>query len=443
MDNSKTDKILSLTPMLVFMVLYLGVSLFTGDFYSMPLVVAFLIAAIYSVLITRHHSLSKRLREFSLGAGNPDMLLMIWIFVLAGAFSASAKAVGAIDAATALTLRVLPANFILPGFFLAACFISISVGTSVGTIVALAPIAAGIAPEIGCSTPLMLASVVSGAYFGDNLSFISDTTIIATQSQGCRMRDKFLFNFRIVLPAALLVFGIYAYLGRDLVAMENITMTGGYRVLPYVVVFVSALMGMNVVLVLSLGLLCTFALSLMGSELSLLEYVSSMNAGILSMGELIIITMMAGGVVAMMKLGGGLDYLIRILTRHIHSARGAEWCIAGLVVVADFCTANNTVAILSTGSIAKNIAEEYDIDPRRSASLLDIFGCFAQGCLPYGAQLVMLAGLTGVQPLEVIPFLYYPMALGVAGIISIYWPVEHDTPLFLTRLKGLFHRQGK
>lgn len=413
-------RVLSLTPLFVFLALYLGVSLLTGDFYRMPLIVAFLVASVYAILITTNIPLRERINHFSHGAGNPDMLLMVWIFVLAGAFSASAKAVGAIDAATALVLRGLPSQFLLPGFFLAACFISLSVGTSVGTIVALVPIAAGVADEIGCSLPLMLAAVVSGAYFGDNLSFISDTTIVATQSQGCRMRDKFLYNIRIALPAALVVFAIYAYLGRDLSLAETVSLDGWYNVFPYLIVFVCALAGVNVMAVLGLGILSTLLLMLVHPGLGFYDWIASLNTGVLNMAELIIITMLAGGMVELMRVGGGLEWLTTRLVRHIRSSRGAELCIAAIVVLADICTANNTVAILSTGSIARQIAERYDIDPRRSASLLDIFGCVTQGCLPYGAQLVMVAGLTGVATMDVIPYLYYPMVLGVCGVGSVF-----------------------
>ncbi len=412
-------KLIVISPLIVFLVLYLGISLVAHDFYRMPLIVAFLAASIYAIAVMSWVPLKERIHQYSVGAGNPDMLLMIWIFVLAGAFSASAKAVGAIDAATALTIHLLPSRFLLPGFFLAACFISLSVGTSVGTIVALAPIAAGVADEIGCSAPLMLAAVVSGAYFGDNLSFISDTTIIATQSQGCRMRDKFLFNSRIAIPTALVVFGLYAYLGRDMVSTPVVSLERWYNVLPYIIVFGCALAGVNVMLVLLMGLISTGLIAIIQPGFGFFHWISSINTGALQMSELIIITMMAGGMVALMRLGGGMDLITQSLTRHIRSSKGAEWCIAGLVAVADVCTANNTVAILSTGSIVKHIAERYDIDPRRSASLLDIFSCCAQGCLPYGAQLVMLAGLTGVQPLQVIPYLYYPMALALAGMLSI------------------------
>lgn len=412
-------KVLSLTPLIVFLALYLGVSLATGDFYRMPLIVAFLFASVYAILICVKLPLKERIRHFSHGAGNPDMLIMVWIFMLAGAFSASAKAVGAIDAATSVVLTLLPSKFILPGFFLAACFISLSVGTSVGTIVALVPIAAGVADEIGCSLPLMLAAVVGGAYFGDNLSFISDTTIIATQSQGCKMRDKFLFNFRIALPAAIVVFALYAFLGRNLSVTESISLSGWYNVFPYLIVFACALAGVNVMAVLGMGIISTLGLMFFHPELNFFDWIASLNAGVLNMSELIIITMLAGGMVELMRVGGGLEWITARLVRHIRNKRGAEFCIALIVMLADICTANNTVAILSTGSIAKHIATRYNIDSRRSASLLDIFGCVTQGCLPYGAQLVMVSGLTGIAAMEVIPYLYYPFVLGISGVISI------------------------
>lgn len=410
---------MSLTPLVVFLLMYLVTSILLNDFYKVPITVAFLVSSVYAVAITRGIPLEQRISHFSEGAGNRSMMLMIWIFILAGAFAQSAKAMGAVDATVVLTLHVLPESWLLPGLFLAACFISLSVGTSVGTIVALTPVALGVAQQTGCSLPMITAVVVGGAFFGDNLSFISDTTIIATQTQGCNMRDKFLVNFRIVLPAALVVLIIYIIMGQGIHVPSELPPVEWLKVIPYLTVLVTALAGMNVMLVLLLGIVLTGVAGLIGGSYDFWGWLGSMGEGIMSMDELIIVTLLAGGMLELIRLNGGISYLTVLLTSRLKGKRGGELSIGFLVFLADLCTANNTVAIITVGPIANNIATRFGIDKRKSASLLDTFSCFAQGLIPYGAQMLMAAGLTGLAPTEILIYLYYPFALGVTAILSV------------------------
>lgn len=409
----------ALSPLLVFLLLYLVTSIIAQDFYKVPIVVAFLISCIYAILITNGTKLDERIRIFSKGAGNPNMMLMIWIFILAGAFAASAKNMGAIDATVNLTLHLLPDNLLLAGIFLASCFISLSVGTSVGTIVALTPIAAGIAAKTGTSLPMLVAIVVGGAYFGDNLSFISDTTILATRTQGCAMKDKFKVNFQIVTPAAVIALMFYIFAGMYIEAPQNIPPVNVLKVMPYLIVLATAIMGMNVMIVLALGVLLAGAVGFVTGEYTLYTWFSAMGTGILSMSELIIITMLAGGLMELIRYNGGIEYVIKALTRKIKGKRGAELSIAALVTLTDICTANNTVAIITVGPLANDIAERFNVDKRKSASILDTFSCFAQGLIPYGAQMLMAAGLAAINPISIIPYLYYPMLMGGCALLSI------------------------
>ena len=412
--------LLALSPIGVFLVVYLVSSLVAGDFYKVPLSVAFLVASLYAVAITRGVSLRDRITLFSEGAGHPDVMLMLWIFVLAGAFATSAKAMGAIDATVHLSLQLLPDNLLLAGLFLASCFISLSIGTSVGTVVALTPIAAGIAEATEATTPFVVGVVVGGAFFGDNLSFISDTTIMATRTQGCRMSDKFRVNARIVMPAAALVLLLYVVLGAQIHSPQSIPSVDMMKVLPYVVVLVTAVAGVDVMVVLVVGILLSGIIGMAYGNYDLLGWFSAMGDGILGMGELIIVTMLAGGLMALIRHGGGIDFLIRHLTRRVHGPRGAELTIGSLVALTDVCTANNTVAILTVGPIARVIAERFGVDPRRSASLLDTFSCLAQSVIPYGAQLLMAASLAALSPVEIIPYLYYPFCMGVFVLTAIF-----------------------
>lgn len=413
-------KFLSLTPLLVFLGIYLGTSVVVNDFYKVPITVAFVAASVYAVCITRGVPLSERIERFSRGAASPGMMLMVWIFILAGAFAHAAKAMGAVDATVSLTLHLLPDSLLLPGLFLAACFISLSIGTSVGTVVALTPMAAGIATQTDGNLPLMVAVVVGGAYFGDNLSFISDTTIAATQTQGCRMSDKFRVNVRIVAPAALLVLGLYIIMGQSVNAPTQLPPVEWHKVVPYLFVLVAALAGMNVMVVLTAGILLTGIIGISFGCFSPMGWMESMGEGILGMGELIIVTLLAGGMLELIRYNGGIDWLMQKLTRRIRGKRGAEMAIALLVMLTDVCTANNTIAVMTTGPIARDIATRFGVDSRKSASLLDTFSCFAQGLIPYGAQMLMAAGLSGVSPLRIAGYLYYPMVMGLFALLSIW-----------------------
>lgn len=413
--------LLALSPIAVFLVAYVVTSLIAGDFYKVPISVAFLITSIYAVCTCRGLPLRERVTLFSRGAGDSNIMLMLWIFILAGAFAASAKEMGAIDATVNLTLHLLPDNLLLSGLFIAACFISLSIGTSVGTVVALTPIAAGIAEATEVTAPFVVAVVVGGAFFGDNLSFISDTTIMATRTQGCRMSDKFRVNSMIVVPAAIIVLLVYIILGAQIHAPQVLPQVEPLKVLPYVVVLVTAVAGLDVMVVLVVGLLLSGIIGIAYGDYDVFGWFTSMGNGILGMSELIIVTLLAGGLMAIIRHGGGIDFLIQRLTSHIHGRRGAELTIGGLVAFTDVCTANNTVAILTIGPIAREIAERYDIDPRKSASLLDTFSCLAQALIPYGAQLLMAASLAALSPVEIIPYLYYPFCMGVCALLAIFF----------------------
>lgn len=410
---------LALSPLFVFLTFYLVFSLLAHDFYSVPITVAFMIASTYSIFLLRGMDLNERIKVYSRGAAQSNLLMMIWVFILAGAFAYSAKEMGAIQATVDLCLWALPPQLLMAGLFLAACFISLSVGTSVGTIVALVPIATGIAHETGTSLPMIVATVVGGAYFGDNLSFISDTTIVATQTQGCRLSDKFRLNARIVVPAAFVVLIVYVLLGLGMHVEQPATRIDGMLVLPYLIVFATALVGMNVMMVLVLGILSTGVIGILRGSYRFYEWLTSMGEGILGMGELIIVTLMAAGMVGVIRHLGGIDFILQRLSRHIQGKRGAELSIASLVVFTNFCTANNTIAILTVGNLAKEISERFGIDPRRTASILDTFSCFAQGIIPYGAQMLMASSLALINPIVIIPYLYYPFVMGLFMLMAI------------------------
>ena len=454
--SEKRGGLLALTPILVFLGVYLVTSVIIKDFYKVPVASAFLLASIYAVIISKG-PFRKRIDTFSEGAGNPRILLMVWIFILAGAFAQTAQDIGAIDATVNLTLRVIPGSMLFAGLFFTACFISMSVGTSVGTIVALVPIATGIAQEAGFSEAFMAAIIVGGAFFGDNLSFISDTTIAATKALDCAMKDKFKANIRIVAPAVLLVFAIYIFKGLGV----SVDVTPGaaepLKLLPYLLVLVLALAGMDVLLILSLGIGVNLLIGLFTGSLGWADWLSSVGEGISGMGSLIIVTVLAGGMMALIRAGGGLDWLVGSLTRRLASApagsstvaapglsspvsapadpsvaatasrrqrRGAELSIAALVSLANLCTANNTIAIITVGGIAKDISDRFGLDRRRVASILDTFSCFVQGLIPYGAQLLMASGLAGVGAAAIIRYLYYPFALGLVALAAIFIPAS-------------------
>ena len=420
MKSSKKG-LVALTPLMVMLVVFLAGSLIAGDFYRIPISLAFLVATIYALLIAPEKGLAKNIEKFSQGAGSTRILYMIWIFVLAGAFATSAKAMGAVDATVELALRAIPNNFIPAGIFLATCFISMSIGTSVGTIVALTPVVTGLATQLGVDTAWMVAIVVGGAFFGDNLSFISDTTIAATQTQGCAMRDKFRTNLRLVAPAAIISLIIYILCGNGMeeVASVDYSQADIVKVLPYALVIILAMVGVNVLIVLTCGIVATGIIGVGAGEVAFFDFTASLGEGMCSMGELIIITTLAGGLLELVKTGGGLDYLIRGVTRNIRNRRGGEGAIALLTMLSNVCTANNTIAILTIGDIARDISQKFGISPRRSASIIDTTSCFVQGILPYGAQLLMASGLAGISPIAIAQHLYYPVLIGLMVAISI------------------------
>lgn len=421
MSNKKG--LLALSPLILLIAM---IALFTGysaeeshKDTSLSLTVAFMISSIYAVAISGGMPIRKRIDTYSRGAGANNLMLMLWIYVLAGAFAASAKAMGAVDATVNLALSLLPASMILPGLFLAACFISLSIGTSVGTIVALVPIAAGLAHSVDANLALTVAIIVGGAYFGDNLSFISDTTVVATQTQGCQMSDKFRVNALIVIPAAIIILIIYGILGAGTKAPTHIDAVQYMKVLPYIVVLVTAIAGMNVMAVLTLGSILCGIIGIIDGGYDIFGWFSAMGNGVIGMGELIIIAMMAGGMLEIIRENGGIDFIISKITAHVNSKRGAELSIAALVSMVNICTANNTVAILTVGNISKKIGDKFGVNNRKAASILDTFSCTIQGLIPYGVQMLLAAGLSGLSPLDIIPYLYYPMAIGLAAIFAI------------------------
>lgn len=427
MSNKKG--LLALSPLFLLIVLIAAFTVYSVDSShqdtSLSLTVAFMISSIYAVAISGGMPVRKRVDTYSKGAGANNLMLMLWIYVLAGSFAASAKAMGAVDATVNLALSILPASMILPGLFLAACFISVSIGTSVGTVVALVPIAAGLAHSMDANVGMMTAIIVGGAYFGDNLSFISDTTVVATQTQNCKMSDKFKVNSMIVVPAAVLVLIAYSVMGVGLQAPTHINEVEYMKVLPYLIVLITAIAGMNVMAVLTLGTLLCGAIGI-GSHLlgasgsyDLFGWFSAMGNGIIGMGELIIIAMMAGGMLEIIRENGGIDFIINKITAHVNSKRGAELSIAALVSMVNICTANNTVAILTVGNISKKIGDRFGVDNRKAASILDTFSCMVQGLIPYGVQMLLAAGLANLSPMDILPYLYYPLAIGVAALLAI------------------------
>lgn len=418
MSNKKG--LIALSPLMVFIVLYLVTSIIAGDFYKVPITVAFMTASIYAIAISNGLPLTRRIQTYSKGASTDNMMLMLWIFVLAGAFANAAKVMGSIDATVGLTLRLLPVSMLLAGLFFAACFISVCIGTSVGTIVALTPIATGVASSTGSSLPLLIGVIVGGAFFGDNLSFISDTTVVATRTQGCRMVDKLLVNSYIVVPAALLILVLYLFIGQDVSTPANLPEISFVKVIPYLAVLACAILGMNVMAVLVIGIMLTGIIGIADGSYDLYGWLGGMGDGIKGMGELIIITMMAGGLLEIIRENGGIDFIIEKMTRHVNGKRGAELSVAALVSLVDICTANNTVAILTVGNIAKQVGDRYGVDSRKMASILDTFSCCVQGIIPYGAQILIAAGLAKINPVDIVPYLFYPLATGISALLAIF-----------------------
>lgn len=413
--------LLALSPIVVLLTIYLAGSIIAGDFYRIPIATAFITASIYAIAMARGTTLDERIEQFSKGAANTRIMYMIWIFVLAGAFAALAKAMGAVDSTVQLTLNLIPSNYLPAGIFIAACFISLSIGTSVGTIVALTPVVTALATRMNCDTAWLVAIVVGGAFFGDNLSFISDTTIAATQTQGCSMRSKFRTNIRLVMPAAVATLLLYAFSGNGIDEIETtaITLNDTLKCIPYLAVIVCALIGINVLLVLIIGILISGVMGIAFGTVDGISIFTEMGNGIMGMTELILVTMLAGGLLEIVRINGGIDYLIRIVTLRMRSKRAAEFAITALTALANVCTANNTIAILTVADISRDISKKFGIQPRRTASLMDTTSCFVQGIIPYGAQLLIASGLAKISPLEIIPSLYYPMCIGVMVVVSI------------------------
>ena len=410
--------LLALSPVAVFLTSYLAVSIFFGDFYKMPVSVALLLGSVWAVVIYRGQALAERIETYSRAAGHVNILYMVWIFVLAGAFASLAKSLGSVEATVNIALSVCPPSLILPALFFAACFISLSIGTSVGTVVALTPLAVEISGVMAADTAFYVAIVLGGAFFGDNLSFISDTTIAATRTQGCSMADKFKANSWIVIPAAAVTLILYALMGAASEQVIPDKNADAWLILPYILVIITAILGWNVTIVLSLGITSAVIEGAFYGH-SLIDMAAAIGQGIDSMGELIIVTLMAAGMLGIIKAAGGINYLLGLLTRHIHGRRGAQAVIAVLVGIVNLCTANNTVAIITVGSISRTISERFGVDARKTASILDTASCIVQALIPYGAQTLLATSLASIAPGALLPYQYYPAILAVSLALSI------------------------
>lgn len=413
----------SLLPLVVFLVLFFGVGIYFNvkgvdmAFYQLPAPVAAIVGIIVAFIIGKG-SMDEKMDTFVSGVGDSNIIIMCMIYLLAGGFSTVASAMGGVESTVNFGLSVIPPSLILPGLFIISAFVATAMGTSMGTIGAVAPIAVEMAIKAQLPVAVAVGAVVGGAMFGDNLSMISDTTIAATRTQGCEMRDKFLMNFKIALPAAILtiivmiIFGVSGQIPTDL--EYSIV-----KILPYISVLVLALLGVNVFLVLIIGTVLGGVIGLLDGSFTLIAFTQTIYEGFTSMQEIFILSLLVGGLAALISKDGGVDYLLHAITSRIKSIRGAEAGIGALVSVADICTANNTVAIVITGPMAKQIADENGVDPRRSASILDIFSCVWQGIIPYGAQLLLAGQLSQLSPLEIMPSLYYPYLLGIMGVLAI------------------------
>ncbi len=420
-ERNETDKArgwLAISPIAVFIIVYLGASLYVGDFYKMPISIAMLVASIWAAVTIKGRTVSEKIEVFSKEAGKSNVMYMIWIFILAGVFAAIAKKIGAVEATVDVTLSFLPVQLIVPGLFVATCFISMAIGTSVGTVVAMTPFAVDMASSIGSSVPFFVAIVLGGAFFGDNLSFISDTTIAATRTQGCDMKDKFMANIMIVLPAAMISLVLYSIFSPHIDFVEVSNESSSYLVVPYLLVIILALIGINVAIVLLAGILVAVLAGLfIGMPILNIFYVA--GEGVDSVGSLIVITLLAAGMLGMIKCAGGIDFILKLVGSGTSSKRGAQLSIVLLVGIVNLCTANNTVAIITVGSLAKKIASTYNIAEKKAASLLDTGSCVVQALIPYGAQTLMATSLAGISPVEPLRYLFYPQVLVVCLAISI------------------------
>ena len=417
--KEKKGKFIGLLPLLVFVVIYLGSGIILNDFYAVSVLVPGVIASLVAIFMNRKRNLEENLNLFCKGAGNSSIILMCFIFILAGSFAKVAEKMGAVESTVNLGLTILPSSVLVAGIFIISAFIAISLGTSMGTIAAIVPIGIGLSEKAGISLALIVGAVVGGAMFGDNLSMISDTTIAATKTQGCEMNDKFKTNFRVVLPAAIIAVILYIILGRG----ANIS-TGTYdynliKVVPYFAIFIAALLGKNVILILTGGIGLAGIVGFATNSLDLRGFTDSITAGISGMSELIVISLLIGGIVELVKANGGVDFILESVTSRIKTKKGAEFGIGALVSLVDVATANNTIAIVTTGPIAKNISNKYELEPSRVAGILDMFSCTFQGVIPYGAQLLTAASLAGLAPFEIMKYLFYPYLMGISALIFI------------------------
>ena len=417
-DNN-TGRASALLPIGIFLIIFLGAGIVFRDFYAMPAIVAFLIALFVAFLQNRKVSFDDKIRLIAKGVGEENIITMSLIFLCAGGFSGAVSAAGGVDSTVNLGLSLIPAHFIVAGLFIISCFISVSMGTSMGTIAALAPIAVGISEGAGFPLAVCIAAVVCGAMFGDNLSMISDTTIAAVKTQGCEMKDKFKANFLIVLPAAVITAVFFWFITRNMsydIASSDYNL---FQVIPYLVVLVGALIGINVFLVLIAGTVLSIIVGVGTGTIALSEMFTVVGDGVVSMYDITVISIIVACIVSLVRANGGIHFILNLIKSRIHGKKGAQAGIAALALLVDLCTANNTVAIVMSGPIAKEISDEFGVDPKRSASLLDMFTSVGQGLIPYGAQLLSAATLTGLTPFDMIPYLVYPVLMAVCGIVAI------------------------
>ena len=417
--KEKKGKFLGLLPLIVFVAIYLGASIALDDFYAVSVLVPGLIAATVAIFMNRKRGIDTNLNHFCKGAGDSNIILMCFIFILAGAFASVAKEMGAVESTVNLGLSVLPSGVLVAGIFVISAFIAISLGTSMGTIAAIVPIALGISDKAGISLPLIVGAVIGGAMFGDNLSMISDTTIAATKTQGCAMNEKFKTNFKVVLPAALISIGLYVFLGQGAEIVAGSYDYSLIKVIPYLAILIAALCGVNVIVVLTGGIGLATLVGFGTGALTIRTLFSSMSAGIGGMSEILMISLLLGGIVELVKVNGGIDFILEAVESRIKSKKGAEFGIGALVSLVDIATANNTIAIVTTGPIAKNISDKYELEPKRVAGILDMFSCAFQGVIPYGAQLLTAASLAGLAPFEIMQYLFYPYLMGISAIVFI------------------------
>ncbi|MDO5389694.1 MAG: Na+/H+ antiporter NhaC family protein [Eubacteriales bacterium] len=420
-ENANKGRASALLPILVFLVIFLGSGFLTGDFYSMPAIIGFLIALMVAFFQNPSLNFDEKIKVITKGVGDENIITMSLIFLCAGAFSGAVTAAGGAESTVSLGLSILPAKIAVVGLFIIGCFISISMGTSMGTIAALAPIAVSMSEKTGFALPICIGAVVCGAMFGDNLSMISDTTIAAVKTQGCEMKDKFRANFFIVLPAAVLTIVIFLILTRN----TDFSMTEAYtyniwQVIPYLVVLVGALIGINVFLVLIAGTVLSVIVGVATGMIPVGEIFVGMGSGVNGMYDITVISIIVACIVALVKEYGGIDFILHFIHKRINSPKGAEVGIAILALLVDACTANNTVAIVIAGPIAKEISNDFGVSPKRSASLLDIFASVGQGIIPYGAQLLSAASLTGLTPFAIMPYLYYPILMAISAVLFIF-----------------------